>query len=475
MKDAIHDPVKARRHRRERFAAAALIVVLAAVTGGIWLWKEREGEALRRDQRYIPKPVAITPEMELLREYLKIDTTTPAGVARGARWLVQTLAESGIRAELIESTPGRFNVYARIRGASPGGALLLYNHIDVVPAGKGWTFPPFEARVVVDTLVGRGSLDMKGLAICQLLAFIDVAKRGTPPAHDLVFLATADEETGSEHGMQWIIEHRPDVLEGVRVALTEGGITEMVSEKMTYFGIEVGGKQMVTLTLEGDDQESMQRARIALEPYIFPREPDRVLPAVRRYFASVAPTRIAYETYLADIDATIARGAFWRLPLSYRDLTQNSLRVEAPRLKDGAWRMDVQQLNLPDESPDERIEWLREKVAPFGVRIHSIGTRDGPVPVSSQETPLFAMLATEASRRYGVPAGSIVLYNSTSDARFLRPLGIDSYGISPYPVPFFLSLGIHGDNERIRLDYFQEGTEYLRTVIRNWAGTATDN
>ena len=79
---APHDPVKARRHRNERIAVAVLILLLAALTAGIWVWKEREGERLRSDQRYIPKPVAITPEMELLREYLRIDTTTPEGVAR---------------------------------------------------------------------------------------------------------------------------------------------------------------------------------------------------------------------------------------------------------------------------------------------------------------------------------------------------------------------------------------------------------
>lgn len=475
MADTVQDPAKARRHRNERLAAAALIVLLAAITAGIWFWKEREGERLRRDQRYIPKAVAITPEMELLREYLRIDTSTPAGVARGARWLVDTFAKSGVEAELIESTPGRFNVYARVRGASADGALLLYNHIDVIPVGAGWKQPAFEAKVVIDTLYGRGALDMKALAICQLLAFIDVAKSATPPTHDLVFLATADEETGSEHGMQWLIAHRPDIFRGVEVALTEGGITEMISEKMTYFGIEVGGKQMVSLTLEGDDLDSMRRARIALEPYIFPREAERVLPAVRRYFESVAPTRLAFDDYLSDIDATIARGAFWRLPLSYRDLTQNSLRVDAPRQHGGVWRMEVQQLNLPDERPEARIEWLRERIAPFGIRIAAVGKKDGPVPVSSDQTPLFALLVGEAQRRYAVPAGVIVLYRSTSDARFLRPLGIDSYGISPYPVPYFQSLGIHGDDERIRLDYFQEGTEYLRTVVRNWAGTATDN
>jgi acetylornithine deacetylase/succinyl-diaminopimelate desuccinylase-like protein len=472
MSSAPNDPRRARRHRFERIAAAILIVVAGAVTAALWLWQKKEGERLRQDLRYVPKQVAITPEIELLREYVRIDTSTPQGVARGAQWLVQLLARSGVKAELIESTPGRFNVYARIRGREPGNALLLFNHIDVVPPGAGWTRPPFEAAIAADTMHGRGTLDMKALALCQLFAFVDVARSGRPPAHDLVFLATADEETGSEHGMRWIIANRPDVLEGVKVGITEGGVTEIISERMTYFGIEIGGKQLVELTLEADAKEPLLRARIALEPHMFPREPHRVIPAVRRYFASIAPTRLAFAPYLADIDKTIAEGEFWRLPAPYRDLAQNSLQVHAPRRSGDGWSMDVKQVNLPDESPEARIEWLRRQVAPYGVRIGRVVSKQGPVPSSSEETPLFRVLAEEASRRFDVRAGVIVLYRSTSDSRFLRPLGIDCYGVSPFRVPYFQSLSIHGTNERIRIDYFLEGIDYLRSVVRTWAASA---
>lgn len=474
MSDATTDPRRARRHRQERIAAALLVAIIAAVTAGLWLWQKHESERLKQDLRYVPKEVAITPEIELLREYVRIDTSTPEGVERGARWLVGLLARSGVKAELIESTPGRFNVYARIKGSRPGNALLLFNHIDVVPPGAGWTRPPFDAAIAADTMYGRGTLDMKAVALCQLFAFVDVARSGRPPAHDLVFLATADEETGSEHGMQWIIANRRDVLEGVTTGITESGITEIVSEKMTYFGIEVGGKQLVELTLEADAREPLLRARIALEPHMFPREPHRVLPAVRRYFASIAPTRLAFAPYLADIDRTIADGEFWRLPAPYRDLTQNSLQVHAPRRSGDRWSMDVKQVNLPDESPEARIEWLRQQVAPYGVRIARIASKQGPVPVSSEETPLFRILAEEASRRFDVRTDVVLLYRSTSDARFLRPLGIDCYGVSPYRVPYFQSLSIHGSNERIRIDYFLEGVEYLRSVVRTWASN-TDN
>lgn len=465
------DPRRARRHRNERIAAGILVAIVMILTLAVWLWQKREAERLRHDLSYIPKTVEITPEIELLADYVRIDTTTPAGVERGARWLATTLSKYGVRSELIESAPGRFNLYARINGRSPGNGLLLFNHIDVVKPGPGWRRPPFDALIAADTMFGRGTLDMKGLAICQLLAFVDVARSAKAPAHDLVFLATADEETGSEFGMQWLIANRPDIFAGIKYGITEGGLTEMVSEKMTYFGIEVGGKQPIELTLEGDDLESMRRARIALEPHMFPREAERVLPAIRRYFSLIAPTRKAYGPYLADIDRTIAEGEFWRLPAPYRDLTQNTLHVEAPKRVGTVWSMNVKLVNLPDETPQARLAWLEKIVSPFGVRIGRVMEKNGPAPLSSDETPLFALLAEEAKKRYSVTAGVQVLYRSTSDARFLRPLGIECYGVSPYPVSYFESMTIHGKDERLRIDHFSEGVKYLRNVVTTWSAT----
>lgn len=460
-----------RRHRNERIAAAIFVILAAAVTAGVAWWAELLREQLERDRRYIPKVTEITPEIRLLQEYVRIDTSTPKGASAGAHWVAGYLRKHGVAAEIIQSAPDRLNVYARIRGRNRGQGLLLFNHIDVVPPGNGWKAPPFEGFIGLNMMYGRGTLDMKALAICQMLAFVEIARSGRPPAHDLVFLATADEETGSEYGMRWIIAHRPDVLEGVKFGITEGGITEMMTERMTYFGIEVGGKQQVVFNVVGDDVESMRAARIALEPYMFPREPERVLPVVRRFFRQLAPTRIAFKPMLADVDRAIAEGTFWRLPAPYRDLTQNSLWVSSPARSGNQWSMTIRQANLPDERPPDRIAFIMKVVEPYGLRMGSVDVQEGPVPVSPDETPLFRILAHEAQRRYRVQTGLQILYRSASDSRFLRPLGIVCYGVSPYPVDFFQSISIHGVDERIRLDYFMDGVAYMGNVLKEWADT----
>lgn len=458
-----------RRHRIERIVAALVILIAGAAVVWVLRWRARVDEELR-DNTYIPQKVTLTPEMELLREYVRIDTSTPAGAAQGARWVAAQLQKrAGIQAEIIESAPQRLNVYARIKGRAPGEGLMLFHHIDVVAPGEGWTLPPFAAEISGDQLYGRGTLDMKGMATTQLLAFAEIARSGVPPAHDLVFLATPDEETGSRFGMQWLLANRPDVFAGIRYGITEGGLTEVMREKMTYFGIEIGGKQYVEIVLTAANQEALRQARITLEQHMFPREAERVLPEIARFLATIAPTRYAYRPYLADIEQTIRDGEFWRLPSSYRDYLQNTIWVDAPKQKEGRWTMVVRQMNLPDELPERRIAWLAQIVAPHGVTVAEVPVKEGPAPLSPIDTPLFTLLRNEASKRYSVTTGEQVQYRSVSDCRFLRLRDIACYGVSPFPVDYFQAISIHSKNERIRLQWFTQGIEFMRNVTTQWS------
>ena len=466
MSDNGSDPK--RKIRRHRLIAAGVVAVFALLTWAVLLWSRQTKAELESDLRYVPENVTITPEMKLLRDYVRIDTSTPAGAAEGARWLASALRERGVKAELIESAPGRLNVYARVEGRTEGNGLLLFNHIDVFPAEGEWKVPPFEGVIAGDELHGRGTLDMKSIAIAQLLAFVEVARSTRPPLRDLVFLATADEETGSEWGMQWIIANRPDVFEGITYGVTEGGITEMSGDQLVYFGIEIGGKQLVDVDLVADSAETLREVRIALEPFMYPPEPERILPEVEAYFREIAPTRVAYREQLADIRRTVQEGRFWDLAAPYRDLTQNSLMARAPEQDGTSWKMNVRLLNLPDEDPDQRLEWLARIAARSGARIGTVRVKEGPVPLSPIGTPLFQLLASEARQRYEMEAGTLILYRSGSDARFLRPRGIYSYGVAPFPVTFFQARAIHGPNERVDLDAYQQGVDYVKAVTVKW-------
>lgn len=46
----------------------------------------------------------------------------------------------------------------------------IIGHLDVVPEGENWTYPPFEAQIVDNKIYGRGSIDDKGPVMASLYA-----------------------------------------------------------------------------------------------------------------------------------------------------------------------------------------------------------------------------------------------------------------------------------------------------------------
>ena len=449
----------------------ALLLAGAVLIVALRIYNERSWREIN-SQLWIPKTATITPEIALLQQYVRIDTSNPPGnELPGARFLAAILEKAGVHAEIIESAPGRASVYARITGKQRGDGLLLLNHIDVVPASKdGWTRPPFAAEVLLNQLYGRGTLDMKGIAICEALAFVDLARSHRVPEHDVVFLATADEETGGSKGVAWLLEHRPEIFEGIRYAINEGGITETTQERITYFGIEIGTKMAVKLRLHAAGRQSMQALRIALEPYITPIDPDRVLREVPEFLHDLAPLRVEQRQNLTDIHRTIAAGKFWLLPSGYRELMQNVLWPAAIEPAPHGVTMRVNLYNLPDENPDARIEWLRALAARYDVTIEEVIDKAGPAPITSANTPMYALIVKEAQARYhGARTGSEILVKESNDSRYLRARGIEAYGLMPFPTDWYQTQGIHAIDERMRVDWFNDGVTLVRQITRRFA------
>jgi acetylornithine deacetylase/succinyl-diaminopimelate desuccinylase-like protein len=455
-----------------RWPLLVAIVILAAVAiAAIVIYSNRTQSEID-SQLYIPKQEHITPEIELLQKYVQIDTSNPPGKEMpGARFLASLLEQNGVKAEVIESEPGRANVYARIAGRRSGEGLLLLSHIDVVPADpKQWKRPPFAADIYLNQLWGRGSLDMKSIALCELDAFLGVARTHRTPERDLVFLAVCDEEQGGKLGTAWLLQHRPDIFRGVRYAINEGGVTETKQEQLTYFGVEVGTKTSVRLRLRTPSREQMQRVRIALEPYLGPRDADRILPEVREFLHDIAPQRVEIRPLLDDVVKTEAEGKFWLLPRGYKELTQNVIWLSGINGDDNGATMELNLYNLPDEDPDKRIAWLRTTVAPYGATIDEVISKDAPAPITSNHTPFYALITREAKREYGdVAVGTEILAASSNDSRYLRNRGISCYGLWPFEVDYFQTLGIHQPDERIRIDWYMHGIALTRRLVAAYA------
>ena len=69
-------------------------------------------------------------------------------------------------------------------------------HLDVVPAGEGWTHDPFGGEIDDGRIFGRGTIDDKGPALCALYAMRAVRDAGVPLKDGVRLILGCDEETG---------------------------------------------------------------------------------------------------------------------------------------------------------------------------------------------------------------------------------------------------------------------------------------
>ena len=86
---------------------------------------------------------------------------------------------------------------ATLRGASEE-AIAVLGHLDVVPAGDGWEVDPFAAVRVGDKIIGRGTSDDKGPALCALYAMKAIKEAGVPLKKSIRLILGCDEESGWE-------------------------------------------------------------------------------------------------------------------------------------------------------------------------------------------------------------------------------------------------------------------------------------
>jgi len=186
-----------------------------------------------------------TDSVELLRRLIRFDTSNPPGNERACIECVGgLLTRAGIECRYLASDPGRPNLFARVPGRGDSPPLLVYGHVDVVPADpEEWTHPPFDARLVDGEVWGRGALDMKGGVAMLMSTVLRVASAETRPPGDVLLALAVDEEAGSRAGMKYLVEEHAHLFSGVRYALSEGGGFTQWHSELRFVPISVAEKQ----------------------------------------------------------------------------------------------------------------------------------------------------------------------------------------------------------------------------------------
>ena len=427
-----------------------------------------------------------------LQRIIRMDTSNPPGnEMQVARYLESTLRAAGVETFLYEPAPGRAAFVARIRGSGARQPVLLMAHMDVVGVEREhWSVDPFGGEVKDGYLYGRGAIDDKGMLAANLETMLllqrQVVARGGTLSRDVVMVANSDEEAGGDFGMGWLIANHPELVRA-EFALNEGGRTRIVRGAPLYVAVQNSEKvsHVVRVTAHGPGGHAsvplagnailrLGRALAAIGAH---REPVQLTETTRRFFGELSrvwPERGDRQA-MADVASRdpgrVQRGArtLSRTPV-FDAVLRNGVSAT---LVGGGMRhnvipteasatLDVR--TLPGQSLDGVIARLRRAVRDPLVRF-TVVEREADAPASDFHSPMFAAI-TESVRELN-PALAVVPYLSTgaTDSARLRRLGVQAFGILPFPMTQEDEDRMHGNDERIPLDSLHFGTRLVYGAV----------
>lgn len=462
---------------------ALLLAVVLAVQLPVLPDARGTAAAASADPAAAPTGRLLGDPVDWLAAYLRIDTTNPPGnEVAGVRFLARILHRHGIPTRTFFTADGRASLYARLEGRRDGGSLLLLHHVDVVPAGEGWSRDPFAAEVVEGELWGRGAIDVKSLGIAHLAAFLDLAVSGEDLERDVIFLAVADEESGGVRGTAWLLENHPELFEGVGGVLGEGGNNKYVNGRLLWWGVETAQKRPLWLEVRatgraghasglnpGNANHALVEglARVLAKPREW-----KVTQPVRDYLSALAPLhREAEAGRFRDPDAWVGpEGPRGPMMPGQANLFLDSFQVtilesgERINVVPPVARARIDVRLLPETDADAFLAELRETLGPH-LEVEVLLTSP-PAPPSPTEALLYRSLESVLDDEAPVVPSFI---SGFTDSRYFRARGIPTYGFSPFLLEPQLLRGIHGVDERIPVDVLEEGIERTKQVVRAYA------
>lgn len=155
-----------------------------------------------------------------LQRMIAVDTCFPPGAGYGnfAELMEELVAPLGLRTQRVsvpealwqtrsgEAHGERINLIARAPGEQE--VCSLYFHVDTVPPGDGWNFPPLQLTEVDGKLIGRGTADMKGSVAATLAALRAARRFNLPLRYCPSLLLCTDEEGGLYPGIRYLAERQ---------------------------------------------------------------------------------------------------------------------------------------------------------------------------------------------------------------------------------------------------------------------------
>jgi acetylornithine deacetylase/succinyl-diaminopimelate desuccinylase-like protein len=423
--------------------------------------------------------------VRLACDLIRIDTTNRGGGdARerpAAEYVAAALAEAGLDPLLLERTPGRGNVVARIEGADPARpALLLHGHLDVVPAEPAdWSVHPFSGEVRDGVLWGRGAVDMKNAVAVLVAVARDLARTGRRPVRDVVLAFTADEEDSAADGAAWLADSHPALFDGCTEAIGESGAFTFHAApglRLYPVGSAERGTAWLKLAARGTaghgSRPNSRNAVTALAAAVTRigqhTWPVRLIPTVRAALLAIADA-LGIDADDADPDPDRLLSRLGPARVLVAPVLRNSAN---PTMLRAGYKVNV--------IPGEAVGYVDGRVLPggedeFTATMDELTGPDVEWEYTHAEVPLEApldvplMAAMTDALLAEDPQARVVPYCMAggTDAKHFGRLGIAGYGFTPLALPpgYDYHAMFHGVDERVPVSALHFGVRVMMRLL----------
>lgn len=430
---------------------------------------------------------------DIYKELVEINTSQSEGdMLKASRAMAARLTSAGFPeadVQVFETGPKRGNMVARYRGTGKRRPILLLAHIDVVEAKReDWSTDPYELVEKDGYFYARGTADDKFMSAAFVANFIRLKQENYRPDRDIILALTTDEEIGdrNEVGIRWLLKNQREAIDA-EFAINEGGGVALHDGKTLWNSVQTTEKMVQSFTLEvrnkgGHSSQpsrdnaiyQLSAALTRVSQYEFPIQ---LNDTTRIYFDKMStietgPLAPDMKAVLGDAPEEAAK-RLSELPPYNAQLrtTCVATRLEAGHADNALPQLARATVNCriaPGGSVEEVQKVLNTVVADEQIQVstQTLDTPSNPSPLN----PDIIGVIEKVSKQFwpGVPVLPVMSAGAT-DGRFLRNAGIPTYGNSGMANDIFDNRA-HGRDERVSVEAFYKGNEYLYRLVKAFSG-----
>ena len=443
---------------------------------------------------------------DLLKELVAINTTdTPAGnVTTAAEAMAAHLRSAGFgpgELQVLGPNDRKKNLVVRLKGTGTHRPILWIGHLDVVQALRAdWSTDPFKLIEKDGFFYGRGTLDMKSGDAIMVATLIRLKREGFRPNRDVIVALTADEETGSANGVEWLLKNHRELVDAELAISGDDESVLSVQGRPQYYSIigneKTYGDFLLTTTSPGGHSSlpvpqnaiyELTDGLDRIEHYTIPLELDGVTRAYYERMSQVESGQRASDmrAITRSPPDTAAAGRLARDPLDNATMrtTCVATRLSAGHANNALPQTAQANVNcrvLPGHSLEEVRQILIRVLADPRIRVQYVAddgriydqatARSGmpPLPVTPE---IMRPLETLVGQMWpGIPVVPSLAVGA-SDAVFTRGAGIPTYTLTGLAMDRDDDRA-HGKDERLGVESFYRGNEFMYRFIKSLTGSS---